>query len=200
MAMMEHNEKGKEAKHDDDEEDEEEEEQQEVQEIWSWGAGTEGQLGTGRLEDEHLPQLLHLPSLASAGPISLLTCGGAHVIALTSGATLPFLFFVFLLLKKKNILFSSSNSMHLISLLVGGRVLTWGRGTSGQLGHGDIVNSLYPKLVASLQAYFIAHVSAGWSHSGFVSGSFLCCNFLARVGGLMILILESQYFLIDICC
>ncbi|XP_059447444.1 ultraviolet-B receptor UVR8-like isoform X2 [Corylus avellana] len=131
---MEHSEKGKEAKHHDEEEDEEEE-RQEVQEIWSWGAGTEGQLGTGRLEDEHLPQLLHLPSMASAGPISLLSCGGAHVIALTSG----------------------------------GRVLTWGRGTSGQLGHGDMVNSLYPKLVTSLQAYFISHVSAGWSHSGFVS-------------------------------
>lgn len=81
---MEHNEKGKEAKH----HDEEEEEEEERQEIWSWGAGTEGQLGTGRLEDEHLPQLLHLPSLASAGPISLLSCGGAHVIALTSGAAL----------------------------------------------------------------------------------------------------------------
>ncbi|XP_062160623.1 ultraviolet-B receptor UVR8 isoform X1 [Alnus glutinosa] len=134
---MEHNEKGKEAKHNNDEEDKEEEVERQVQEIWSWGAGTEGQLGTGSLEDEHLPQLLHLPSLASAGPISLLTCGSAHVIALTSG----------------------------------GRVLTWGRGTSGQLGHGDIFNSLYPKLVASLQAYFIAHVSAGWSHSGFVSDS-----------------------------
>ncbi|XP_062177431.1 ultraviolet-B receptor UVR8-like [Alnus glutinosa] len=131
---MEHNEKGIEAKHD----DEDEEERQEVQGIWSWGAGTEGQLGTGRLEDEHLPQLLHLPSLASsAAPISLLTCGGAHVVALTSG----------------------------------GRVLTWGRGTSGQLGHCDMVNSFYPKLVASLQAYFIAHVSAGWNHSGFVSDS-----------------------------
>lgn len=91
--------------------------------------------------------------------------------------------------------------MHLISLLffelqlgncfsihfVGGRVLTWGRGTSGQLGHGDMVNSLYPKLVASLQAYLISHVSAGWSHSGFVSGGWE-------------VIFESQYFLIDSCC
>jgi alpha-tubulin suppressor-like RCC1 family protein len=95
VATMEHNEKGIEAKHDDEDE---EEERQEVQEIWSWGAGTEGQLGTGRLEDEHLPQLLHLPSLASsAAPISLLTCGGAHVVALTSGATLFFLFSLFFL-------------------------------------------------------------------------------------------------------
>jgi hypothetical protein len=117
---MEHNEKGKEAKHNNDEEDKEEEVERQVQEIWSWGAGTEGQLGTGRLEDEHLPQLLHLPSLASAGPISLLTCGSAHVIALTSGATpLSFSLCFSPTKKKKTILiFSSSNSKHLISLFL----------------------------------------------------------------------------------
>lgn len=31
-------------------------------------------------------------------------------------------------------------------------------------------NTLYPKAVTSLDGYFITHVSAGWSHSGFVSG------------------------------
>ncbi|XP_019433360.1 PREDICTED: ultraviolet-B receptor UVR8 [Lupinus angustifolius] len=105
------------------------------QRIWSWGAGTEGQLGTNKLQDEHLPQLIHQPSLSS---VSDLACGGAHVIALTSG----------------------------------GKVMSWGRGNSGQLGHGEVVsNSLYPKIVTSLNAYFITHVSAGWSHSAFVSDS-----------------------------
>ncbi|CAK7336849.1 unnamed protein product [Dovyalis caffra] len=111
------------------------EEESKQQQIWSWGAGTEGQLGTGKLEDEYLPQLLHLPILSSTGRISTLACGGAHVIALTSG----------------------------------GRVFSWGRGTTGQLGHGEMLNSLHPKPVTSLQSYFITHVSAGWSHSGFVS-------------------------------
>ncbi|GMI70702.1 SENSITIVE TO ABA 1 [Hibiscus trionum] len=106
------------------------------QQLWSWGAGTDGQLGSVRLQDEHLPQLLNLPSLSSAGSVSMLACGGAHVVALTSG----------------------------------GKVLTWGRGNSGQLGHGDMANSLLtPKLVMSLESYFITQVSAGWSHSGFVS-------------------------------
>jgi len=50
--------------------------------VWSWGAGTEGQLGTKIVKDELFPQLLHQPSLSS---ISSLACGGAHVIALTSG-------------------------------------------------------------------------------------------------------------------
>ncbi|CAJ1931681.1 unnamed protein product [Sphenostylis stenocarpa] len=103
------------------------------QRVWSWGAGTEGQLGTKILQDELFPRLLHQPSLSS---ISSLACGGAHVIALTSA----------------------------------GKALSWGRGNSGQLGHGEIVsNALLPKAVMSLDGYFITHVAAGWSHSGFVS-------------------------------
>ncbi|KAK4429943.1 Ultraviolet-B receptor UVR8 [Sesamum alatum] len=107
----------------------------EEQEYWSWGAGNDGQLATGRLEDEHSPQLLR--SLSDFGPIIFLSCGGAHVIALSPG----------------------------------GRVLTWGRGTSGQLGHGEMVNSLKPKAVKALESFTITHVSAGWNHSGFVSDS-----------------------------
>ena len=68
--------------------------EEEKQEIWSWGAGTEGQLGTGKLQDEYSPQLLHLPLLSSAGPISMLACGGAHVIALTSGTSTTHLSFL----------------------------------------------------------------------------------------------------------
>ncbi|MFS8031677.1 putative regulator of chromosome condensation 1/beta-lactamase-inhibitor protein II [Helianthus anomalus] len=109
------------------------EDEEEKQELWSWGAGTDGQLGTGKLQDEHVPQLL--PVLLS---LSLLSCGGAHVIALTHGK----------------------------------KVLTWGRGTSGQLGHGDLVNSLEPKSVEVLNNFNITHASAGWNHSGFVSGLF----------------------------
>lgn len=119
------------------------EEDDEVQEqVWSWGAGTDGQLATGRLQDEHSPQLIR--SLSSYGPIVSLSCGGAHVIALTSV----------------------------------GRVVTWGRGTSGQLGHGEMINNLQPKLVKGLEVLVITHVSAGWNHSGFVSetGAIFTCG------------------------
>ncbi|KAG8663251.1 ultraviolet-B receptor UVR8 isoform X2 [Manihot esculenta] len=121
------------------------EEQKLLQRVWSWGAGTDGQLSTGKLEDENLPQLLlHFPNLSSAGTVSMLACGGAHVIALTSA----------------------------------GKVLTWGRGTSGQLGHGEMLSSLDPQPVNFLDCYVITHVSAGWSHSGFVSdtGSLFTCG------------------------
>ncbi|CAN1331895.1 Ultraviolet-B receptor UVR8, partial [Linum perenne] len=39
---------------------------------------------TGKLEDELLPQILRLPSLAAAGPISILACGGAHMEGVSS--------------------------------------------------------------------------------------------------------------------
>ncbi|XP_077245339.1 regulator of chromosome condensation (RCC1) family protein [Tasmannia lanceolata] len=113
----------------------EEGEREEEELLWSWGAGSEGQLGRGRVEDEHLPQLVFLPLPHLS--ISQISCGGAHTIALTSG----------------------------------GRVLTWGRGTCGQLGLGDLENSLQPKPVKFLESFVISHVSAGWNHSGFVSAS-----------------------------
>ncbi|XP_031488256.1 ultraviolet-B receptor UVR8 isoform X1 [Nymphaea colorata] len=100
---------------------------------WSWGAGSEGQLATGRLDDEPVPQFL--PSLSSVLPISQIACGGAHAIALTSN----------------------------------GSVMTWGRGKSGQLGHGDSENQLQPKVVELLKDTVIRSVAAGWNHSGFVS-------------------------------
>lgn len=58
-------------------------EDDEQQEVWSWGAGTDGQLATGRLQDEHSPQLIR--SLSAYGPLVSLSCGGAHVVALSSG-------------------------------------------------------------------------------------------------------------------
>lgn len=119
-----------------------EEDDEEQQEIWSWGAGTDGQLATGGFQDEHTPQLLH--SLSSFGAITSLSCGGAHAIAVAHG----------------------------------GRVLTWGRGGSGQLGHGDMVNSSQPKFVEGLKGVVVTHVSAGWNHSGFVTenGAIFTCG------------------------
>ncbi|KAL8161536.1 hypothetical protein V2J09_013025 [Rumex salicifolius] len=106
---------------------------EEAEELWSWGAGTDGQLATGVLEDEHSPHLLHFPSIT----VSSVFCGGAHAIALTSC----------------------------------GSIYTWGRGNAGQLGHGDSVNCLHPKLVNALQGCVISDAAAGWNHSGFVSDS-----------------------------
>ncbi|RWR88920.1 ultraviolet-B receptor UVR8 isoform X1 [Cinnamomum micranthum f. kanehirae] len=127
--------------------EEEEEVEREVEEVWSWGAGSDGQLGTGSFDDQHLPQLLSFPPRAAASSalrISQIACGGAHSIALTAG----------------------------------GSVLTWGRGTCGQLGHGDVENCLKPKPVEFFEQIIISYISAGWNHSGFVSdsGSLFTCG------------------------
>lgn len=50
--------------------------------------------------------------------------------------------------------------------------MTWGRGNCGQLGHGDMVSSLQPKPVEFFEGFVVTHVSAGWNHSGFVTGLF----------------------------
>ena len=50
---------------------------------WSWGAGTDGQLGNGGFYDHHLPQPLLLPTRCR-GRVSFVAGGGAHAIALTS--------------------------------------------------------------------------------------------------------------------
>ncbi|KAI3920543.1 hypothetical protein MKW92_041956 [Papaver armeniacum] len=120
-----------------EEEEEEERKRRNNGKVWSWGAGTDGQLGTSKLQDEHLPQLIHSLNYV-ANTISQLACGGAHVIALTGND---------------------------------GKVFTWGRGTTGQLGHGEETNCLNPKPVKFLETIFMSHVSAGWNHSGFVSDS-----------------------------
>ncbi|KAG0463529.1 hypothetical protein HPP92_019598 [Vanilla planifolia] len=56
------------------------EEEQVEPTLWSWGAGSDGQLATGTLEDQSLPQPLSFPSVH---PIFRMACGGAHAIALT---------------------------------------------------------------------------------------------------------------------
>ncbi|KAD0553099.1 hypothetical protein E3N88_44084 [Mikania micrantha] len=127
---------------------------QEKQELWSWGAGTEGQLGTGKLQDEHLPQLIHiLPSL------SLLSCGGAHVIALTHGMhTLVcvcslaclYLYRPSLLCRKKKVYLGK-------------------RHTSGQHGHGDknVGNFLFVEM-GHLEVN-VSSISANGDHSAALS-------------------------------
>ncbi|PAN28177.1 hypothetical protein PAHAL_5G136400 [Panicum hallii] len=111
-------------------------EEEEAEWAWSWGAGTDGQLGNGGFDDHHLPQPLLLPTRCR-GRVSLVAGGGAHAIALTSD----------------------------------GEVFTWGRGTHGQLGHGNLDSIPHPKFVKFLENHKVTCVSAGWNHSGFATDS-----------------------------
>jgi hypothetical protein len=58
----------------------------------------------------------------------------------------------------------------LLNISGDGEVFTWGRGTHGQLGHGNLDNVLHPKFVNFFQNHTVTFVSAGWNHSGFTTG------------------------------
>lgn len=79
----------------------------------------------------------------------------------------------------------------------GGRVLTWGRGTSGRLGHVEMVNCLHPKYVESLEGVFITHASAGWNHSGFVSGFFLSASSVNLIWDWIIILHTVRFLLLE---
>jgi len=46
-----------------------------------------------------------------------------------------------------------------------GKMLTFGGGEHGQLGHNDRVNKVKPTLVQALEGTFITQISCGWSHT-----------------------------------
>ena len=54
---------------------------------------------------------------------------------------------------------------HSIALLLDGKVLTWGTGSFGQLGHGDYEHQPTPKVIESLLDVPISEIYAGLSHT-----------------------------------
>ena len=50
-------------------------------------------------------------------------------------------------------------------------VFTWGRGTSGQLGHGDVKNVWFPFMLKSMQGKGVAAVGTGHDVSFFITGA-----------------------------
>ncbi len=51
-----------------------------------------------------------------------------------------------------------------------GEAMTWGRGLSGALGHGNESSWNLPNPVKSLQGIKISSAAAGWNHTAFVTG------------------------------
>ncbi|BFI23563.1 hypothetical protein MPTK2_1g03180 [Marchantia polymorpha subsp. ruderalis] len=121
--------------------------------IWSWGAGTRGQLASAASSDSLEP--LRLSSFANARPVgdgstafrpcasSILdmACGGAHAAALLREA----------------------GEEH-------AQVVTWGNGESGALGHGKELGDVSaPKIVELFHSINVCSLAAGWSHTAFVT-------------------------------
>ena len=131
--------------------------------LFVWGSGEDGQLGTGDTASSLAPTrvgglpapvrqvaagYLHTGMVTEAG--DLLMCGGGWNGQLGLGdednRTTPTLV-ARALFHGGAVLMAACGRAHTAVLTEGGGVYTFGRGESGQLGHGDEENQLAPRRV-----------------------------------------------------
>ncbi|ERN14979.1 ultraviolet-B receptor UVR8 [Amborella trichopoda] len=160
-------------------------------ELYTWGRDEgEGRLGlgTGGGPDEGA---LGTPSRVDAlpVPVAAVTCGGFFTMALTTDGQLwswggnsnfelgrgnnindwrpqpvPSLDGV-------RIIQIASGGFHSMALTDDGKVLTWGHGRHGQLGHGSIQNQKVPVVVEALADEKLIYVACGGSSSAAITES-----------------------------
>jgi len=147
--------------------------------LYSWGAGTFGNLGHGDEKDCFEPKLIEK---LKDKKIVHFAIGSQHALAVTDGGEL----FSWGLNKdrqlgrdddKTNLFipaqvdFDAKGTTHLAAgkshstLVKGGLLYTWGKGTSGALGHGDEKNVNVPTAIESLKSHKVDHVACGWNHT-----------------------------------
>ncbi|URD93409.1 Regulator of chromosome condensation (RCC1) repeat [Musa troglodytarum] len=106
--------------------------------LYTYGWSKYGQLGHGDFEDHLSPQWLEA---LKDSCISQISGGWRHTMALTSDGRLYGWGW------NKKVKQISCGWRHTLALTERGNVFSWGRGTSGQLGHGDIVDRNIPKMI-----------------------------------------------------
>ena len=152
-------------------------------ELYSWGAGSSGQLGHG--DKANLEEPKKVEGLVGKD-IVMVYCNAAHSAALSSSGYLytwgwlggreseytPQLVEGLI---GETILQVSLGAFHIIALVKkklgdGGNVYTWGTGNKGQLGHGNLESQKLPTMIGVLSTLNIVSVSASESHSACLSG------------------------------
>ena len=146
--------------------------------LFTWGRGQSGRLGHGSIESEHAPRLVE----ALVGwVVTNVSCGDFHTIATNGAKVWSFglglsgrlglgseedrLVPEPVLLPNKEVLSVAAGGHHSAILLAPGVLYTFGGGSFGKLGHGDVANSLVPKLVTSLSHVRLCAVSLASHHS-----------------------------------
>lgn len=71
-----------------------------------------------------------------------------------------------------NITWIGCGQLHSAAITDSNQVYTWGWGSGGCLGHGDMRYQLVPRLVASLQGEDIISAAAGMKHTLVIKGNF----------------------------
>ena len=180
-------------------------------ELYTWGAGENGRLGLGDVEDRHVP--CHVEALEYT-PIKEVFAGSVHTCVLTrEGAVYSFGKHEYtghghasdVLLPQFLDEFGGSpvrqisvgpGGYHTIALVSYGEVYTWGHNRVGQLGYSNSevvprnVEGAYflpkPQLVESLRRVNVKQVVAGWGHSAVLTAQgqvFICGrNYQGQLG------------------
>ncbi|KAI7844220.1 hypothetical protein COHA_002354 [Chlorella ohadii] len=148
--------------------------------LWSWGWGDFGRLGTGDCKDVFVP--CPLPSLAGR-TVASVACGDTHTLVATDDGQL----FTFgrnqsgqlglgsiqdsllpqpvLALQGKRVLRVACGAEHSLCATSDGEVFAFGWGRYGNIGDGESQDRHMPTKVKGLEGVQVAQVACGWRHS-----------------------------------
>lgn len=102
-------------------------------------------------------------------------------------------------LEGKRVVEVSCGAYHTAVRTDAGRVYTFGAGSQGALGHGDLSDQEIPRLVDSLVNRCVQHVSCGWYHTTVVVGMDPNISLLRDEMG-KLLHEQSDFFDVDVYC
>jgi alpha-tubulin suppressor-like RCC1 family protein len=142
-------------------------------EVWTWGIGSQGQLGDGTASRQVPGRVNSLTTAAAVAAgqnftLVLLSDGTVRAFGVNSSGQLgdgtttqrstPVVS-----LGLANVVAIAAGTFHSVALTSDGHVWTWGSNSSGQLGDGTTTGSLQPILVANLSS--VVAIAAGTNHT-----------------------------------
>ena len=148
--------------------------------VWAWGDNAEGQLGIGTFAASHSP----VPVSGLRGvPIVRVACGSVHSLALSAGGDVyawgsnrfgqiaqgdvpKKLRPTFIEgLEGKCVVDIACGSEHSVVLTSAGRVVSFGAGSNGQLGHGADQHEALPRTIVDLMGTESTLIACGRRHT-----------------------------------
>jgi alpha-tubulin suppressor-like RCC1 family protein len=156
--------------------------------IWAWGKGGDGCLGTGQLEDKWYPELINFTHFGNTNEeiaIIDISAGSEHCLAINKCneifswgkgnqgrlghdnevASLIPKKIAFFTLKEIKVASISAGEQHSACITQNHELYTWGSGANYRLGHGSLHNSLKPERVQHISDHYVIKVSSGSTHT-----------------------------------
>ena len=157
----------------------------EAGELFTWGSGLFGQLGTGDTESRQRPTKVEGGALAQGPSIRDVSCGIFHALAvdeagalyswgdgsagqLGTGASKDELEPVVVAgeVAGRRVVGVSAGSEHSACVTADGALFTWGSGARGKLGHGHVEDELLPRRVlGTLEGKCVVGVECASEHT-----------------------------------